>query len=537
MGGNDIIRRGLIVSVLFGTWGNSAWAQDAPIPTDLQWFRSSVDSTRTFRADDSSLARNGEWTARAVAHYAPNLVLYKTEDGQVTRSLSGVAQLDVLAGWSLGKVRPAVVLPVILGSTSETFGTRAGLGDAGLDVKAGILDRSQAPLGLALSTRVRFPTSTVGDGLAAGTVRAELLATADRDFGDLRLMANLGTDLQQASQVGATTIGSGFRAELGAGYLIDDATGVSAELGTRFPLVLPDGVANLPSEGLVSGWRVVGDVLVRAGVGVGLTSAIGVPPARIVISVERAGESEDPDNDGIVAPHDICPYEAETINAIRDHDGCPEDPRVTQGDASSDGGVPSGALPTWLDPDGDGIASHEDECPDTAEDLDQFQDGDGCPEPDNDGDGILDLVDACPHIAENVNGFEDEDGCAELPPEELEGISGIVRGITFQSNSARLRPQSTPVLEKVLTAMLEHPTLGLKVEGHTDSQGDPDYNLKLSDLRAAAIRSWLHKRGIDEARVQTQGFGQQQPVASNQTDEGRAENRRVELIYETLEKP
>jgi outer membrane protein OmpA-like peptidoglycan-associated protein len=99
---------------------------------------------------------------------------------------------------------------------------------------------------------------------------------------------------------------------------------------------------------------------------------------------------QDDDRDGLKNDLDRCPKDAEDLDGFEDGDGCPE-----------------------TDNDNDGISDLQDKCPDKAEDLDGFSDDDGCPEPDNDKDGIADLQDQCPNVAEDFDGFEDRDGCVD----------------------------------------------------------------------------------------------------------------------------
>jgi outer membrane protein OmpA-like peptidoglycan-associated protein len=105
------------------------------------------------------------------------------------------------------------------------------------------------------------------------------------------------------------------------------------------------------------------------------------------------------------------------------------------------------------------------------------------------------------------------------------------RGIYFDSGSDRIRPESTPTLKQIGQMLQEHAELKLMIEGHTDSQGEDAYNLNLSDKRAAAVKAYLVKKyDIDEARLQTKGFGENNPCDTNNTPEGRQNNRRVELV-------
>jgi outer membrane protein OmpA-like peptidoglycan-associated protein len=105
----------------------------------------------------------------------------------------------------------------------------------------------------------------------------------------------------------------------------------------------------------------------------------------------------------------------------------------------------------------------------------------------------------------------------------------ILRGVNFDFDKANIRPDAVPILREAATILKENPNLKVSVEGHTDAVGSDEYNLKLSLRRANAVKQFLAKEGIDEARLSTRGLGESQPVASNDTDDGRAQNRLVEL--------
>ena len=253
---------------------------------------------------------------------------------------------------------------------------------------------------------------------------------------------------------------------------------------------------------------------------------------------------EDQDFDGVDDAEDLCPLEPENRNGLRDEDGCPEvgfvgrpAPVGAEPDAAIEAGT-SGATLTLIPPlqrggdvDGDGLDLYEDDCPELAEDFDGVLDGDGCPELDHDLDGILDVDDRCPLEAETRNGFDDEDGCADALPTELRDLSGVVRGIQFRSGSAELLRSSFAILGDVLDALRDDASLLLQIDGHTDSQGERDANLALSLARAEAVAAWLRGERIGPDRLTVVGSGPDQPIASNDSEDGRAENRRVELSY------
>jgi OmpA-OmpF porin, OOP family len=105
-----------------------------------------------------------------------------------------------------------------------------------------------------------------------------------------------------------------------------------------------------------------------------------------------------------------------------------------------------------------------------------------------------------------------------------------VFGIQFLPGRADLTPESSTILEEVLTLMNDHPTWGLRVEGHTDSTGSKMANLTLSFRRASAVVSWLTNRGIKRIRLEPQGIGDVRPIGDNTTEAGRTKNRRIELV-------
>jgi OOP family OmpA-OmpF porin len=106
----------------------------------------------------------------------------------------------------------------------------------------------------------------------------------------------------------------------------------------------------------------------------------------------------------------------------------------------------------------------------------------------------------------------------------------ILHGILFDLDKASLKQESEKQLSNIVSLLLKYPDLKLEVQGHTDNQGKDDYNMKLSKNRAETVSSYLQLFGVDKTRLVSKGFGETKPIASNDTEEGRALNRRVELI-------
>jgi OOP family OmpA-OmpF porin len=114
------------------------------------------------------------------------------------------------------------------------------------------------------------------------------------------------------------------------------------------------------------------------------------------------------------------------------------------------------------------------------------------------------------------------------PPPVREKL--VLRGINFDFDKYNIKPEFEPVLDEAVSTLQAKPNVRINVNGHTDSIGTVEYNLKLSDRRANSVVNYLTGKGIAADRLVPQGFGKSQPIATNETAEGRAQNRRVELV-------
>jgi outer membrane protein OmpA-like peptidoglycan-associated protein len=141
-----------------------------------------------------------------------------------------------------------------------------------------------------------------------------------------------------------------------------------------------------------------------------------------------------------------------------------------------------------------------------------------------DGNKISDDVGGCPHWSGSVGG--------ELKKKLITESRARLYGILFDHDSDVIRPESKPVLDEVLDVLKGEPEWHLTIEGHTDATGSDAYNQTLSEKRAASVAAYLVTGGIEAARLKTAGFGESKPVADNDTELGRAQNRRVELVRE-----
>ncbi|MEZ4366502.1 MAG: OmpA family protein [Kofleriaceae bacterium] len=200
------------------------------------------------------------------------------------------------------------------------------------------------------------------------------------------------------------------------------------------------------------------------------------------------------------------------------------------------------APPPVADADGDGIPDERDECPTRAEDRDEFEDDDGCPDIDNDLDRVLDVVDACASVPESINGFEDEDGCPDVVPAEVEALLGPIAGLSFAAGESELPEGATAALGKLVAMLTAQPSLKLVLIGHAalgdipvefDDEGealDPEpVATLLSVERARAVQRALLRLGVPTGRLDVEGHGLAEPRAPGATPRELARNRRVEV--------
>ena len=229
--------------------------------------------------------------------------------------------------------------------------------------------------------------------------------------------------------------------------------------------------------------------------------------------------AKDADQDGIYDRLDACPNAA----GPKEFNGCPD--TDADGVADKDDACPDvaglKALGGCPDADGDGVTDKADKCPEVKGPKDNA----GCPWPDRDGDSVLDKDDKCP----DTKGTVANNGCPEVTDEVMKKLNDYAKTILFETGKASFEKQTYAVLQSITAILKEYPESKFLLEGHTDSDGKDDANLKLSKERAAAVKNYLVENGINGSRLTSEGFGETKPVASNKTKAGKAENRRVEV--------
>ena len=283
-------------------------------------------------------------------------------------------------------------------------------------------------------------------------------------------------------------------------------------------------------------------------------------PAEAKGFVDKKGCVLDSDGDGVPDYLDKCPNTPADAKEFVDKNGCLVD---TDGDGVPDyldlcpntpiqakGFVDkNGCL---LDKDNDGIPDYLDKCPDTPLEAHGMVDSSGCPR-DTDGDGVPDYLDKCPTIPGSVK----NNGCPEVKPivreiikeepktetkvvvpESKTEITSTLRtlfekaihGIQFEATRYTIKPASYEILDQIANTLNQYPLLNIEIQGHTDNNGKHEVNQMLSEKRAQEVFTYLVLKGVDARRMTYRGFGDNLPMASNKTAEGRALNRRVEFV-------
>lgn len=138
---------------------------------------------------------------------------------------------------------------------------------------------------------------------------------------------------------------------------------------------------------------------------------------------------------------------------------------------------------------------------------------------DSDNDGVIDEKDMCPNTP--LNRVVEKNGCIKV----------VTLHVNFDYNKATIKESYNNPLSETVKFLKANPEYKIDLEGHTDSRGSQKYNQVLSEKRAKAVAMALVKMGIDESRISYKGYGESKPIASNDTDEGRAKNRRVDALF------
>lgn len=309
----------------------AAYAQAAaPAQPELnaQNYSPPIDSEMTMWTDDASLKSDGYFGARLWAHYVKNPLAYEFADEDLEDEIlvGDVLQLDAIGSITFYRMRLGVDVPLYLMSNGSQVTSGTGLGDLAVDLKASLLDTDDNPLGLALGGRVLLPTATIDAPLGSAGLGGELEAMVDKRVGDLLLAANVGTRFSPEVILENVTINDQLFWRGGAGYAVTEDFGLSVDFAgqTAYSAPLSNPAAS-PIEGMFGGWGRIGDFVLRAGLGTGVTSGVGAPDFRGVLGFAyEPPNNKDTDLDGILDRDDQCVEDPEDKDGWQDEDGCPD---------------------------------------------------------------------------------------------------------------------------------------------------------------------------------------------------------------------
>jgi OmpA-OmpF porin, OOP family len=468
-------------------------------------------------------------------------------------------------------------------SAPQTFtpANKTSIGDVRLALDLRLLGVYGDPFTVAIGAAVHLPTGKRDQYTGDENVRVTPRLQMAGDIGAFAYAARIGVVYRALSEPFAgSKLGTELTFGASAGLrLANKKLLIGPELfGTT---VVADSQAftrkATPLELIFGAHYTAGDFRIGLGGGPGLSRGLGAPVVRGLLSFEwvpgvdeAKPEPADRDGDGILDADDACadvkgirtddpktngcppPKDSDGDGILDDKDACATTPGVASEDPKKNGCPP--------DKDGDGILDAQDACIDVAGAADPDPKKNGCP-PDKDGDGIADAQDACVDVAGVANADPTKNGCPPdrdadtiIDPEDacpdaagpknndpkkngcpaiaiVEKQIKILEQVKFKTNSAEILKESDDLLQGIAKILKDHPEITkVRVEGHTDNKGNKALNKDLSKRRAASVVTWLVKKGgVDAKRFESVGLGQDVPIDSNDTEEGRQNNRRVEF--------
>lgn len=547
----------------------------------LSQFRAAETSNDGLQVSSPSSLGHLDFGARLSVDYSLNPLVFETRLGDPSTERQKIVEhlLSANLGLALGLFDRVVMyggVPMTLWSAGSggsglpaADGTAAG--DPYLGVRVRLLGEQNDVFGLGVQLGLTFP---MGDAVAPTQLFSGERAVTflPRVMGEVRLLENrfrillnVGARIRESTDLGNLRVG--HELTFGAGLIgvaVPDVLDVVAEVvgATGFTSSMGRGGffgrENTPVE-VMAGVRVHPACEWEIGLagGTGISRGYGASDVRGVLQLGYAHDAHcrvaevveqapperddvrvlDRDGDHVADALDGCADDAEDVDGFEDTDGCPD-----------------------TDNDRDGVLDVNDGAPMDPEDVDAFQDVDGVPDLDNDQDRVLDGMDGAPLDPEDRDGFQDEDGAPE-PDNDHDGAldgadacplapgraeeNGCPRSIRFDAEAGTILilervefatgrevilDRSFPILEEVRAVLAENPQLTLmRIEGHTDDRGLDARNLQLSRLRASSVARWLTSREIAVSRLQAWGCGELHPAQTNQTADGRQTNRRVEF--------
>lgn len=460
-------------------------------------------------------------------------LLYAETNGEETDILNdrltgtGTFALGITRYFDFGLVFPYTITQTWgddLTGRLEDLPTSGG-GDLRIGAKVLALSPAEYPVGMSIIVEGKAPTGWAKDLMGQGAGTLSFGPAIGSITGDVSLNSQILYEIRlaEAEKFGELDLADNLHLGFGVGYNLEGWVEFFGEL--QATTVAKTFFGETPQAPVITtlGLRVNphAKLALVLGGSVGVTDGVGAGQWRVFggfsVLPMRKHRSGDRDGDGISDDADNCPDVKEDLDGFQDNDGCPEP-----------------------DNDADGIPDERDGEPNWAEDPDGFEDLDGVPDLDNDGDGFPDDQDACPEQAEDANGRWDFDGCPdEKMPEGLRVLADRIvtePPIAFQPNTNRLVPESKKVLRILADYLKVLPQNTLvRIEVHLDNSLGLATALEVSANRAEVIKQYLFEQGVPLYQVIAVGQGSSKPLASNRTVKGREKNQRVEFWITTDE--
>ena len=548
--------------------------------------------TNHFGLASAAILERGQWELHLLTNYADDTLVLRNADGERLQSIiEGQLTLNFMGAIGIADILdigfdvPLIALQngeEISRIPADVSAAGFGIGDVRLVPKFQLFnshDPDESPGGGAIAFLINgfIPTGNDDEFQGEGfRIEPRFVFDIITRLGS-RISINAGYMLREPATLAGLDVNDTLTYGVGFDVRTSEMFHLLFEFAGEASLLAEEiDTSELPLEGLM-GFKIfpIEQFILEFGAGMGLVEGFGTPDWRVFLGLGTSIiPDRDPDHDGLYGDDDQCPYDPEDFDGFEDTDGCPDvdndedgildvydecpmDPEDVDGFEDEDG-CPD------RDNDADSILDVDDECPLDPEDYDTYEDSDGCPDVDNDADGLLDVEDECPLIPEDFDGFEDEDGCPDpdndqdrildvddscpLDPEVWNGFEdedgcpdeGLITvtceqieisdKVYFESDSDVIRSRSFELLNTIARLLTIREDLRLvRIEGHTDDRGSDSYNLDLSDRRAASVRRYLLEAGVPASRLLSQGFGEANPIDTNGSRDGRANNRRVEF--------
>ena len=502
------LRRRRTAAVLLACLPGTALAQDAPQSLDAQRLRPALGSDDLLAVQDTVVGPAFTAGGALVLSYANDPFVYRYDDGRDELKLvEHLTTMNAQAWVNLPRARIGVDVPMHLSASGYQVGGFNAVGDARLAGSGELLERRGDGLGLGVHGHLDLPTGNEGSWLGESASTAGGGLSGSFATGPVLVAADLGASTGTGQQFGPSlkwgpTLDYGLGAALRANALL----GLSAELDGE--MVLGQSAAGARPLEVLGGihlhpWR---SVVVHAGAGTGLTQGVGAPDYRIFAGVAwspQIPEVVEAAPVEVVESPPVDPGPGQVIVMAKDPEGLPVTCRVRVL-----------GMPTVLDGGEDGITELELE------------------------PGEYSLLISANGFRSVENAVTVEGGSTARVEVVLQSGRVVVEGdrvlildkVFFELDKDIIAKESFSLLDEVVETLLNHPEITLvEIQGHTDDQGDDDYNLDLSMRRAKSVRTYLVQSGVEESRLLAQGYGESAPLQPGTSEEARAANRRVEF--------